>query len=45
MLGCPLSGKKTQSKFLIEKFPNLKIYRPYDLNELIGSYIEIFKNK
>lgn len=29
----------------LELIPNLKIYRPYDLNELIGCYIEIFKNK
>lgn len=28
----------------LELIPNLKIYRPFDLNELIGSYIEIFKD-
>lgn len=28
----------------LELIPNLKIYRPFDLNELIGCYIEIFKN-
>ena len=28
----------------LELIPNLKVYRPYDLNELIGSYIEILKN-
>lgn len=28
----------------LELIPNLKVYRPYDLNELIGSYIEIFNN-
>lgn len=29
----------------LELIPNLKVYRPYDLNELIGCYIEIMKNK
>ena len=29
----------------LELIPNLKIYRPYDLNELIGCYKDIFKNK
>ncbi len=29
----------------LELIPNLKVYRPYDLNELIGCYIEIFKNE
>src|SRR5699024_8950443 len=24
--------------------PNLKVYRPYDLNELIGSYMDIMNN-
>ena len=28
----------------LELIPNLKIYRPYDLNELIGSYRDIFNN-
>ena len=28
----------------LELIPNLKIYRPFDLNELIGCYMEIFKN-
>jgi len=28
----------------LELIPNLKIYRPYDLNELIGCYIDIFNN-
>lgn len=28
----------------LELIPNLKVYRPYDLNELIGCYIDIFKN-
>ncbi|MBR3661537.1 MAG: transketolase [Bacilli bacterium] len=28
----------------LELIPNLKVYRPFDLNELIGSYIDIFKN-
>ncbi len=27
----------------LELIPNLKVYRPYDLNELIGAYQEIFK--
>lgn len=29
----------------LELIPNLKVYRPFDLNELIGSYIEIMKEK
>lgn len=29
----------------LELIPNLKVYRPYDLNELIGSYMEIMKEK
>ncbi len=29
----------------LELIPNLKVYRPYDLNELIGSYKEIMKEK
>ena len=28
----------------LELIPNLKIYRPYDLNELIGCYKEIYEN-
>ena len=28
----------------LELIPNLKVYRPYDLNELIGCYIDIFKD-
>ena len=28
----------------LELIPNLKVYRPFDLNELIGCYIDIFKN-
>ena len=28
----------------LELIPNLKVYRPYDLNELIGCYKEIFEN-
>ena len=27
----------------LEIIPNLKVYRPYDINELLGSYVEIFK--
>ena len=29
----------------LELIPNLKVYRPFDLNELIGSYMEIMKEK
>ena len=29
----------------LEVIPNLKVYRPFDLNELIGSYQDIMKNK
>ena len=29
----------------LELIPNLKVYRPFDLNELIGSYQEIMKNQ
>ena len=29
----------------LELIPNLKVYRPYDLNELIGCYSDIFKEK
>ena len=29
----------------LELIPNLKIYRPFDLNELIGCYKEIFEKK
>ena len=28
----------------LELIPNLKVYRPYDFNELIGCYQEIFQN-
>ncbi len=28
----------------LELIPNLKVYRPYDFNELVASYIEILKN-
>ena len=41
MLGSPLSGKKTQSKFLIEKFPNLKIYNLEEIfEEILKEYEE-----
>ena len=29
----------------LDLIPNLKVYRPYDLNELLGCYIDIFKNQ
>ncbi len=29
----------------LEIIPNLKVYRPFDINELLGSYLEILKNK
>ncbi|MBQ8892649.1 MAG: transketolase [Bacilli bacterium] len=29
----------------LELIPNLKVYRPFDLNELIGCYKEIFEHK
>lgn len=28
----------------LELIPNLKVYRPYDLNELIGCYVDILKH-
>ena len=37
MLGSPLSGKKTQSKFLSEKFPHLKIY---NLEEILFDFVK-----
>ena len=29
----------------LDTIPNLKVYRPFDLNELIGCYLEIMENK
>ena len=43
MLGSPLSGKKTQSKFLIEKFPHLKIYNLEEIFEEILKEYEEFQ--
>ena len=31
--------------YSLELIPNLKVYRPFDLNELIGCYMEIMKSK
>ena len=31
--------------YSLELIPNLKVYRPFDLNELIGCYKEIFSSK